>query len=224
MSESFNSVIKDLRDKPWYQIIDGFVTHIIQNNANMYNRWNKCDNDEVLSNVQKILKARWSYVAKYDHCSVGNGGNVFAVFAKGKDSKSGSRHTLYVDEEFYTCGVWQEHKYPCIHMVVYLRQANVCSSLDDLFDSKYIPFLYCEGAVKKCYCNNIIPMACSLVETDGKTTAPQQFKRAGRPKKKHIRKTSKVNPSNKTQRICSRCLEQGHNVRTCTNAPQNDAN
>ena len=109
-------------------------------------------------------------------------------------------------------------------MVVYLRQANICSSVDDLIESKYIPNLYCKGTVRKCYKNNIIPMACSLVEMDSKTIAPQQFKKAGRPKKKCICKALTVIPSNKTQQICPRCLEYGHNIHTCKNEPQNDVN
>ena len=67
MSESFNNTIDFLRDKSWYDIIDGYISMIIKKNGNEHERLMNADPNEVLSNVKEEMKAMWEKTGGYDY-------------------------------------------------------------------------------------------------------------------------------------------------------------
>ena len=214
-SESFNNSIKHLRNKPWFDIIDGFVSYIILKRSSNYELWKDCDEGEVVDNVKEKLKIYWNSIGGYKHCLLSEDGNKYCIFHRGKDGLQDIRHNLYVDQRFCSCGEWQEYKYPCIHVIVFLRQTHVFNSFEQFLQSDYIDDVYREGSVKSCYKNNIIPAAASLIHCDGETVAPDIVKKAGRPRKKRIRPKKKAAPIKTKKRRCSNCDELGHNIKTC---------
>ena len=212
ISESFNNSIKQIRLKSWFDIVDNLISLIIQQNASEYEKWKDSDETEVVKNVKDILKKSWDVEPSYENCCLRSDGLRYAVFRKGSDT----RHVLYLEKKYCTCGEWQEHRYPCVHMVVYLRQLRVVECFEDLLDSEYVADIYRQGSVVKCYESNIIPVATTLVECDGETTAPKVAAKAGRPTKKRLRKrVPKAKPDGTVLKKCSNCHEEGHNACTC---------
>ena len=222
MSESFNSSMGKYRDKSWFDIIDDFVSQVIEQNATEYKKWKDSNPSAVVENVREELKKRWDLIPKYEICCLRSDGSRYVVYSKNDQSYEGTRHTLYLDLQYCTCGKLQEHRLPCMHTMVYLKQCNVVDSFEDLLDSQYIPLLYRQGSIIKCFENNIIPPASTLIESDGKTLEPKRVRPAGRPAKKRLRKSRAAVQPDKVPKLCSKCKQPGHNIKTCTNAPYVD--
>ena len=198
------------------------MSNIIQNNFTGNEAWKNANPRHVFENIKTLLKKRWDEVAKYDHCKLGDGGNKWAIFKRNGNTIEGTRHTLYLNEKYCTCGRWQEFNLPCVHFVVYVRQMRCYSTFEEFLEGPHIHDMYRQGSAIQCYAENITPVATTLITSDGKTVEPKSTARAGRPKKKRIRSISKVTPSYTKKRVCSNCKEEGHNIRTCPFPPSVD--
>ena len=221
-SESFNKSIMHLRNKPWYDIVDGFVSQIIRKRSSRYELWKSANDRDVVENIKEKLLSYWNNIGGYEHSLLTEEGRRYCIFQRGSENVRGERHTLYVEKRFCTCGEWQEYLHPCIHLVVFLRQTHAFTSFEDMLNSDYIDDIYREKSIKEFYKNNIIAVASSLISCDGKTKAPGVTKKAGRPRKKRIRMKKKVTPTKTKKRKCSNCDELGHNIKTCPYPPRVD--
>ena len=56
MSESFNKSIGYLRNRSWYDIIDGYITMVIKRNGSEHKLWRNEDGREPLLNIKEDMK------------------------------------------------------------------------------------------------------------------------------------------------------------------------
>ena len=192
---------------------------VIKSNSNKHELWRNEERREPLLNIKKDMKKIWDRTDAYDFSILRADGMRYAIFPRGGQ---GTQHTLFLDSNHCTCRQWQEHKLPCIHLVVYLRQCGIFESFEDFMDSTFIIDLYRKQSMINCFKHNIIPVARNLVSKDGKTLAPKKAAVSGRPKKKRIRSGRKVKQPRMQWHICSNCDEEGHNIHTCPHPPRID--
>ena len=90
-------------------------------------------------------------------------------------------------------------------------------SLDEILQN-HVDRHYTYADETKLLKKNIVPVCIDRISHDGTTLPPKSTdkRRTGRPKKRRIRKRSRwAHEPEKSNIICSRCRQRGHNVRTC---------
>lgn len=124
-------------------------------------------------------------------------------------------HCIDVQEQWCSCGQWQEHGVPCVDACAYFRHIRNQKEDDVLRD--YVPqqfkFLYHQELMK----SNIKPVIIDTLRKDGITRPPPATgkRTSGRPKKKRLRRRSKFTTTEESTISCGKCGQRGHNARTC---------
>lgn len=120
---------------------------------------------------------------------------------------------IKLDEKSCSCGEWKEMGFPCRHGAYIIKELkrDVSAFVDPVYTLEYL---------KEVYKSRIVPVERELLLNDQTTEPPKVIKKAGRPKKRRIRSRGEVNPA--SQLTCSRCLERGHNIRTCAGPKRGD--
>ena len=126
------------------------------------------------------------------------------------DTKRPSRRTVDLRKHTCTCNGFQEYQSPCAHALAaikYLRQEP----------TRYFHKAYSLQEYRATYEATFKPVDIFklAVNPDQPCYPPEHRKQPGRPKVQRIRRDATW----KKKRICSRCLEKGHNSRTCPNEP-----
>jgi SWIM zinc finger len=127
-----------------------------------------------------------------------------------------SLHMVKPDQQWCTCGAWQDCMFPCRHgIAVYrLHKGTDLTYVTSELVHEYHKF----GYVKQTFKQNIYPVSMDCLKSDGITRPPIVKKReAGRPKTKRIRNRSEYHLGDDSPIICSNCRRRGHNKRTCPN-------
>ena len=83
MSESFNKSIGYLRNRSWYDIIDGYITMVIKRNGSEHELWRKEDSQETLLNIKEDMKKIWDRTDAYDFSILRADGIRYAIFPRG---------------------------------------------------------------------------------------------------------------------------------------------
>ena len=112
---------------------------MIKKNGNEYEKLMNADPHEVVANVREEMKQLWEKTGGYDYYILRPDGMRYAIFPRGG---GGQRHTIFLDAHCCTCGYWQEHSLPCIHLVVYLRQCRIFERFEDFLDCVFIDDIY----------------------------------------------------------------------------------
>ena len=123
------------------------------------------------------------------------------------------------------CLQWQQTKIPCLHAIAAARDAGLLANMRAWYDH----------AVERCYhtahykaallAATVELPSLRMLESDGKTLPPAWVIQAGRPRTRRIRSVgeqggSAAPPRKRRRIVCARCGQDGHNVRTCNNAPE----
>lgn len=214
LSESFNATILMQRDKPIITMFEWIRTYLMGRFASLREKVRKF-REEIMPKPRKRLDRE-----------IEMSGNWFATWAG--ELKFEVTHSLLiekfvVDLENRTCkcNFWELVGIPCRHAV-----AAICMKGDD--PAMYVSRYYNRVCYEACYDQIISPIngQNKWPKTDLPEVLPPQYKRGpGRPKKLRRRepdedtskkgKWSRTNTSNR----CKRCLQYGHNTRTCKNPP-----
>jgi hypothetical protein len=162
-----------------------------------------------------MMRAYWRNCAGFKVLQLqGNEFNIVRQQTSATDSPK--KYTIDTEGNICDCGEWQEHGYPCIDAMAYLR-LHQKYSLNHIL-AEYVDKKYYYETEKEMLRLNIFPVCMDTVTPDGITLAPKFTSRrgSGRPRKRRIRKRPKwaCNPEDSIVR-CSRCSTRGHNVRTC---------
>lgn len=118
------------------------------------------------------------------------------------------------NEEWCSCGKWQDFKYPCRHALAYINHTDPYLPFE-IVVLKYTHDYYKAKSLHGLYSKNIVPVIMDHIRFDGETEPPTILKQTGHPCKKRKRFRSRyISPQESTIK-CSMCKEQGHNKRTC---------
>ena len=217
MSEVTNSMFEKARDVPWKSCIHMILSKMVERIGDLSEKYK--DKTGVVQEVENILRTHWDDCSGMSIVAMnGENGEVFTVFepARGPFAVESIGYNMNVLTKACDCGLWQEHGYPCVHAVAFLKKhRNV--SFEALLEEVCPEYTY--ESNHSLFKRNFLTVCVDKVEMDTTILAPLFKKRkAGRPKKKRYRKRSRVSTkSNETSTSarCSRCGIAGHNVRTC---------
>ncbi|XP_050379429.1 protein FAR1-RELATED SEQUENCE 6-like [Argentina anserina] len=199
IAESFNSWIKDERELPIYQLVDGIRLKMMKLNSDRCHEadtWNTYLCPTIEKNVDTLIQAgrNWEVFRSSTY--------VFEV----RDI-----YSFMVDLSCYTCSCyqWQILSFPCAHAF-----AAILKNDENPFD--YIEDYFSVSDYKQSYSHPIVPIPDIERDEDSATDnairAPLTKTPPDRPKRKRILS----NGENPRSIKCSRCNNSGrHNRKTC---------
>ena len=214
MSESTNNMFEKARDKSWLHSMDTMLSTMMKRIATL--REKHKDKEGVVHGVKSLLHDRWERVIGYEVFQLTASSDEFTVVRKRSGaSDSFTQYTINVVLRICECGEWQEYGFPCVDAMAYLRLHRGLPFYQVL--TAYVDAVHTYEAEREMLSNNIFPVCMATIARDGKTLPPRQGKRqSGRPRKKRLRKRSRwAHEPEKSNVVCSRCLQRGHNIRTC---------
>ena len=237
-SESVNSMFAAAREVGWLEAVEKIVDIISTKIYRCQQKYKDCDADGVVPAIAQVLKKRWDKAASLevieleeglgqfkvvdgsvtrdDHDNVVAGdqqGNILGVPLMNYQQ---SIHILKPHCKWCSCGLWQEHQYPCRHACAFFRKW-LDRDLNDILQNEVHGF-YSYNFLQKLYTRNVIPVVLDSILYDGSTKPPLVFhKTSGRPRSKRIRRRSEFIDNEESPVTCSVCHQRGHNRRTCRN-------
>ena len=132
-----------------------------------------------------------------------------------------SIHILKPHFKWCSCGLWQEHQYPCRHACAYFRKWLYLDWINILLQNEVHDF-YLYNFLQKLSTRNVIPVVLDSLSYDGSTKPPLVLHRtSGRPQSKRIRRRSEFIDHDESPVTCSVCHERGHNWKTCKHKEEN---
>ena len=126
-------------------------------------------------------------------------------------------HIVKPEQQWCSCGVWQEFFYPCRHgCAVYRKWED--KTLEHVLQNVVHPF-YRYDHVHKLFTANVFSTCIDKITYDGEAKPPPAVagRQAGRPRTKRVHRQSEYIDPEKSPARCSICGQQGHNMRTCKN-------
>ena len=212
LSESTNAMFETARDVPWMTCLDMILSRMVERIGKLREAYK--ERTGVVDSVVKILEHSWQNCAGMSIVDLNHAtGEVYAVFVRGRAGQL--TFNLSADLECCDCGLWQEHGYPCIHAVALFKR-RLQFSFDQLLAKVKEEHTY--ENERNLFERNFRTVCMEQIAPDKTILSPLFKKRkAGRTKKKRIRKRARHSTRNSTSlnRVCSRCGVAGHNVRTC---------
>ena len=123
-------------------------------------------------------------------------------------------HLVKPNEEWCSCGKWQDYKYPCRHALCYFKmmEENILQTVVDKYTHNFYKYVNVHNLYKK----NIRPVIIDHLRYDEKTEPPSVYVPTGRPRKKRMRSKSRFIEKKNSTIHCSICKQPGHNKRGCT--------
>jgi hypothetical protein len=215
MSESTNNMFEKARDKSWLHSMDTILSTMTRRIATL--REKHKDKEGVVHGVKGLLHDRWERVLGYEVFQLTASSDEYTIVRKRAGaSETFTQYTINVALKVCECGEWQEYGFPCVDAMAYLRLHRQLPFYQVL--TTYVDAVHTYEAEREMLSNNnIFPVCMATIARDGKTLPPKQLKRqSGRPRKKRLRKRSRwAHEPEKSNVICSRCYQRGHNIRTC---------
>ncbi|XP_074270941.1 uncharacterized protein LOC141594851 [Silene latifolia] len=214
LCETFNSVIKEARDKPILTQMEWMRRYIMQRNC------------EKRQGVLKYDKINMPYVYKYFEWAHNESRNCLcfgSIVDKWEVEYMSDRHNVDLNGRLCSCNHWQLTGIPCVHAYAcILKQRGSPHDYVDAYYSKSVYQLAYEPVIAP------MPGPKQWDKTDNAQPEPPPFRRLpGRPSEKKRRKESDEGKGKKRSYVkrvkrpnkCSRCGQLGHNKSTCKNPP-----
>lgn len=212
-SESFNAWIVKLRDKPVLTLMDTLRSKLMSKLQKRYQKaccWQYSMTPRVMKKLQKISQNARTMKFSY------SGETTYQV--KDEDVS----YVVNTQERHCDCRIWDLTGIPCTHAAAVLLDRR--QNLED----------YCDTGLSKSwflktYSGIINPIPDVIFWPEFKegevpeVLPPELRRRSGRPKKSRKREDGEA-PAVAQKRSCtlrcSRCMEFGHNQRTCAGGPK----
>lgn len=140
--------------------------------------------------------------------------SVFRNFQGGTENPIS--FTIDVVDGSCDCGQWQAYGVPCVDAMAYFRLYRNMT-LQHIIDT-YVDKQHTYNHEHKVLKNNFFPVCMQRISYDGITLPPTRSNKrsTGRPRKIRFRKRSRwAYEPEKSNIVCSKCRQRGHNVRTC---------
>lgn len=198
ISESFNNVIKEVRDKPILTMLEGLRRYVMQRYVE---KTKFCDkfSSRICPNICKKLEFIKEWAADY---SV-----IYASPQKFEVSSPLMSFIVDLGIKTCTCRKWDVTGIPCTHACAAMMK-------DRVRPEDYISYYYHTETFK------------AWLRTEYEDIMPPPYRRkTGRPRKSRRRGEDETTNPNRSKRDwsrkkpemtrCSRCKTIGHNVRTC---------
>jgi hypothetical protein len=212
MSESMNNMLQGARDVCWLESIDFIITKMSKRISTLRTKYKNLSG--VVDNALSIMQDNWENCTGFVIDQIEEDGVEFLITRTNQLlSQLPTTHTINVQTNTCTCGLWQEYCIPCIDATAYMKLYEQ-RSLEYVLKHNVSTY-YQINTLKLLFKTNIRPVSLDKLKSD-KTTKPPIIslkRQAGRPRNKRVRKRNKPLP--KIVIICSRCGASGHNVRTC---------
>lgn len=225
MSESANNMFEKARDGSWLYTIDTILCTMMER---IYTLRKKMEGRQgFVAYLVRELRQRWDDCAGYRVLEgTGNEDEEVTIVRLSKTAgESPKNFALNVCKSRCECGHWQDTGYPCIDAMAFFRLHKKYSVTYVI--SEYIDPLYRYETEYEMMKENIHPVCMETIAPDGCTLPPDSLEKrtSGRPKKKRYRKRARTACDPKESSIvCSRCGQNGHNVRTCATREENEGN
>jgi hypothetical protein len=215
MSESANSMFESARGDTWMHSVKSIISKMTWRIGEI--RVRHKHKAGVVEEVAAVLKDRWAKCAWFKVIELQENGIIFSVIRRAKLS-SDEDVSFNIDEfnRSCDCGEWQDHGVPCIDAIAYFRLHK--KVLLEQVLSEHVNHNYTYEIERMLLSNNLTPVCMERVCYDGSKLPPKDStkRKTGRPKKQRIRKRSRwAYEPDKSNFVCSRYHERGHNIRTC---------
>jgi len=211
-------MMETCRKDGWLGVLHGVVVMMTTMTSKKWEKYKDEGAETVVPQVSQILRERWLNAASMTVVTMVGKEGVFMVTEPVRAGDSGGTgetcfHLVDIIRQSCTCGIWQEHRYPCTHGVAYYRLYAEKSFRHILEEN--VSELYKHRSLQGLYGQAMMPVVLAELRYDGETKPPPVKKTSGRPKVNRYRQRSKyIDPSESTVK-CSTCGEKGHNRRTC---------
>ena len=211
LSESTNAMFEQARDMPWRSSVHLILSTMVERIGKLSKKYE--DKTGVVDAVVKSLEHSWRNCAGMSIVDLKiRTQPTFTVFVPGRGETL--NFSVSPETKVCNCGLWQEYGYPCIHAVAFFKKhrdysfGQLLAEVDEehTFESNVNLFE-----------RNFLTVCLEQLAPDEKTLPPVFKKRkAGRTKKKRIRKRSRFARNTASSNLrCSNCGVAGHNIRTC---------
>jgi len=223
MSETFNSVILEQREKPIQTMVDDIRTYFMDRWAK--NREHvKSFHESVLPRIKARLEKEQLHIGKW--MAKWAGEEIFEVRSM---TPNGPRFVVDLKKEECNCRKWMLTGIPCVHAIAAIH--GMQRTADD-----YIPAYFRREKYEECYQPVIFPMRDRQMWERTKTDdvlPPDYRRRTGHPKKKRSKDQSEKEDGSKKKKSkkgakekvvitkrgmtkkCTKCGQSGHNKRKC---------
>ncbi|KAF9597173.1 hypothetical protein IFM89_016161 [Coptis chinensis] len=200
-SESFNSWILKIRDKPLVNFLDKYNLDLLQLAYGKRELSMSLITDDVVPNVLFMIKKR---ELRYNWYEIKG---VLDVQYLAINRKTGTKYNVDIAKLECSCIEWQMSRVPYVHAIAVLRsrRPQYCNPYFSVeaFRATYATYLYPIDNIEDW------PEIDNIEEL---ILPPENTRKAGRPKKQRIR--GEDEPL-KTHRKCAKCGTPGHNTLTC---------
>ncbi|KAF9598415.1 hypothetical protein IFM89_027848 [Coptis chinensis] len=203
-SESFNSWILKIRDKPLVQFIDMYNLLLLKSIYDRRMLSMKSFEHGVVPNVLYMIKKREERYNNYEIRGVTETQYLAISHLTGK------KYNLEIQKQECFCIEWQMSGVPCVHAVAVLRSRREPWS-------RYCSHYFSAEAFKATYASYLYPLDniedWPEITLDKELVLPPEVStQPGRPRKQRIRADDEMPKSKKK---CAKCQEEGHNSRSC---------
>ena len=223
MSESANNMFEKAHDKSWLYSINDILSTMFKRISSL--REKHKDKEGVVHCVKGLLQERYNGCGAYEVYQLTERSDEFTIVRKNTtSSETFCQYTINVAQKICECGEWQECGYPCVDAMAYLRLHRQLPFYQVL--TAYVDEVHTYEAEREMLSANMNPVCMANIARDGRTLPPKPLKKrgAGRPRKKRIRKRSRwAHEPERSNVVCSRCNQRGHNIRTCITREQRAA-
>jgi hypothetical protein len=183
----------------------------------------KTDMERIVYPLEYQLQTRYQSCVQNEIFQLNDEGTQFKVNRMNKEfSRVSITHRLDIDKKTCTCGEWQDFGVPCVDaMSYYFLKENL--TLEEIID-RHVNKLFKFEMQIGCFKENLDPVILELIPRDGETLPPEPLakKSAGRPTQKRMRRRSKFEAKDESDRKCSICKQKGHYYTTCPTLEEND--
>ena len=207
ISESFNNTLKQFRDKPIIDLLEGLRQQIMLRNYERKDKLSKCT-DKVCPNIKKDMQKMMPFVRTL---------RVFKASEASFEVCDGDqRFVVLLNIRTCDCRGWQLSGVPCRHAL-----ACIHFNRNDPLD--YVDDWHSIQRALKSYAQSMVPLSGEKMwpkNPNDKLAPPKVRRMPGRPKKN---RRKDVNESSSSLRVnmraqihkCALCNMEGHNKRGC---------
>ena len=122
-SESANNMFREARQGSWLDIIDTMLNITIQRNAALFEKYKTNQNKQkVVSEISNHIKNLYNVCSGFVVTKIDDDLGEYKVnrspYKIGDEPPS---HCVNPNNEWCSCGKWQDREYPCIDAIAYFK-------------------------------------------------------------------------------------------------------